>query len=159
MEGLEVIKQLVDSLTVSLTNILLKIESINPVLTRLSEEMKDGKTVSQETINAVNELKHEILSYHESMIQLPVSLDKINEIKEKVDKLEEKIDDIKLKTDNIPEISEQFNTNNKLLTPISNVTEFFTSPIGKITALVTALLAIAGVIQTVQWIIETFFTK
>ena len=150
MEGLEIIKKLVDSLTVSLTNILLKIESINPILNHLDEEMKDGKNISQDTVNAVNELKHEILSYHESMIQLPVTLSKINEMKKD-------IDDIKKKTDNIPNISQQFETNNNLLTPISTFANWITSPLGKIGALVAALLAIAGAVQTVQWIIETFF--
>jgi len=157
MEGLEVIKQLVDSLTVSLTNILLKIEGINPILNRLSEEMKDGNSVTQETIDAVKELKHEIFSYHESMVKLPVTIKEISEIYQKIDEIDKKLDAIKTSTDNIPDISGQFQTNNKLLTPISKFAEWITTPIGKFAALITFLLALAGVIQTIQWAMETFF--
>jgi uncharacterized coiled-coil DUF342 family protein len=159
MEGLEIIKQLVDSLTVSLTNILIKIESINPVLSRLSEEMKDGKNISQDTINTVNELKTEILSYHEYMIQLPVTINNINEIKETVESIEKSIEDIKTKTGTIPDISNQFKINNKLLTPLSNFTEWITSPIGKLIAVITAIIAIAGGVQTIMWLFELISSK
>lgn len=159
MEGLEIIKQLVDSLTVSLTNILIKIESINPVLSRLSEEMKDGKNISQDTINTVNELKAEICNYHEYMVQLPLTINNINEIKEIVESIELTLEEIKSKTQTIPDISNQFKTNNKLLTPISTFADWITSPIGKLIAIITAVIALAGGIQTIMWLFEIFSSK
>lgn len=159
MEGLEVIKQLVDSLTVSLTNILLKIESINPILTRLSEEMKDGKNVSSETIEAVKELKREILSYHESMVKLPATLQQIGDIHEMLKDIDEKIDAIKEKTDTIPDITTQVNSNNKMLGPVNKIANWIMTPVGIIVSLVGGVVAVAGIVQTFQWIIETFFSK
>lgn len=159
MDGLEIIKELVNSLTVSLTNILLKIENINPILNRISEEVKEGKNISQDTIDAVTELKREILSYHESMVQLPVTLNNIQKIYDSVEQINEKLIELDHKVENIPAISEQFEINNKVLTPISKVMEFFTTPIGKITAFIASILAIAGVVQTVEWIIESFLSK
>lgn len=159
MEGLEVIKQLVDSLTVSLTNILIKIEGINPILNRLSEEVKDDNSVTQETIDAIKELRHEIFSYHESMTKLPVTIKEIGEIYEKINSLDKKLDSIKGKTDKIPNITDQFDTNNKLLSPISKIADWIATPVGKLVTLLSLLMAIACAIETIYWIVETFITK
>lgn len=159
MEGLEVIKQLVDSLTVSLTNILIKIEGINPILNRLSEEVEDDNSVTQETIDAIKELKHEIFSYHESMAKLPVTIREIGEIYEKINSLDKKLDSIKGKTDSIPNISVQFDTNNKLLSPISKIADWIATPVGKLITLLSLIMAVACAMETIYWIFETFIAK
>lgn len=159
MEGLEVIKQLVDSLTVSLTNILIKIEGINPILNRLSEEVKDDNSVTRETIDAIKELRHEIFSYHESMTKLPVTIKEIGEIYEKINSLDKKLDSIKGKTDKIPNITDQFDTNNKLLSPISKIADWIATPVGKLVTLLSLLMAVACAVETIYWVVETFIAK
>jgi len=131
MDGhIEILKSLVDSLTLQLTNILIKIESITPILNRILDEEDDIEKNSLDNKESLNQIKNEIYSYHQCMVDLPDTI-KI------IDTLKTDIENIK-----------------KLLIPINKFARFVMRPIGVVLFLLSAGGIFVGIIETVK-----FFTK
>jgi len=132
MDGhLDIIKQLVDSLTMQLTNILMRVESINPLLTRLQQDLSNDSRIDQDTLNQVKQLKMEIDTYHNPMSDLPKAIERIESIEADVAQIKQ------------------------LMGPVNKIARFILKPISAILFLLTTSGAILAIIEAVHY----FFSK
>lgn len=148
MEGhVEILKSLVDSLTNQLTNILMKIESFQPVLNRIVDEANDCKEYSNDAINIVKQINSNIEDYDDILDQLPETLKQINSIKTDIDV-------IKTTIANYSNVSKQLSEIQTLLQPVNKFTKFIMQPMGAITFILTTLGAGVGIVEAIKWFLN-----
>ena len=148
MEGhVEILKSLVDSLTNQLTNILMKIESFQPILNRIVDEANDCKEYSNDTNNIVKQINSNIEDYDDILDQLPETLKQINSIKTDVDV-------IKTAIANYSDMTKQLSEIQTLLQPVNKFTKFIMQPMGAITFILTTLGAGVGIVESIKWFLH-----
>ncbi len=131
MDGhVEILKSLIDSLTLQLTNILIKIESITPILNRILDEESDIEKCNQTNKESLNQIKTEINNYHQCMVDLPDAIKTIESLKTDVENIK------------------------KLLIPINKFARFVMKPVGVVLFLLSAGGILVGIVETVK-----FFTN
>lgn len=77
---MEIIKQLVDSITSQLTSMLMKIESLKPTLDRLHEDIVNDISIDQDTLNAVRQINTLMDNYKDIISNLPRTIERIENI-------------------------------------------------------------------------------
>lgn len=128
MEGhIEILKSLVDSLTLQLTNILIKIESITPILNRILDEEDDVKSINQDNKDSINQIKNDINSYQQCLTDLPDAIKTIESLKADVESIK------------------------KLLIPVNKFARFVMKPVGVVLFLLSAAGILVGIIETVKF--------
>lgn len=138
MDGhVEILKSLVDSLTTQLTNILVKIESINPILNRLLDESEHSNEISDDALDKLKEFKNEYSNNHKLMEQLPDTLDSIENISVHINELQANIDIIK-----------------KQLVPVNKFTRFLLKPIGIALFLLAMIGSIMGLSEAIKFLVN-----
>lgn len=148
MEGhVEILKSLVDSLTNQLTNILMKIESFQPVLNRIVDEANDCKKYSNDAINIVKQINSNVEDYDEILDKLPETLKQIESIKNDIDAIKTAI--VTYST-----ITTQLSNIEDLLKPVNKFTKFLMQPMGAITFILTTLGAGVGIVEALRWFLR-----
>jgi chromosome segregation ATPase len=138
MDGhVEILKSLVDSLTTQLTNILVKLESINPILNRLLDESEHSNEISDDALDKLKEFKNEYSNNHKLMEQLPDTLDSIEDISVHINELQANIDIIK-----------------KQLVPVNKFTRFLLKPIGVALFLLAMIGSIMGLAEAIKFLVN-----
>lgn len=131
MDGhLEILKSLIDSLTVQLTNILIKIESIFPVLTRIQDEVQNENKISSDTLSRLKDLQKDISLYQDGLQNIPSMLKTINEMKE------------------------DFEVIKKLLLPVNRFTRLLLKPLTIVICLLMTIGCFVGVVEAIQFFLN-----
>lgn len=131
MDGhLEILKSLIDSLTVQLTNILIKIESIFPVLTRIQDEVQNENKISSDTLSRLKDLQKDISLYQDGLQNIPSMLETINEMKE------------------------DFGVIKKLLVPVNRFTRLLLKPLTIVICLLMTIGCFVGVVEAIQFFLN-----
>lgn len=130
MDGhLEILKSLIDSLTVQLTNIIIKIESINPILNRLLDESEKVNTIGTDNKNQLNEIKKEISNCESSVEKIP-----------------------ELSTD-IKSINTNLETIKKMLVPVNKYSRMVMKPLTIAIFIIMIIGSIVGVIESFRFFV------
>ena len=130
MDGhLEILKSLIDSLTVQLTNIIIKIESINPILNRLLDESEKVNNIGADNKNQLNEIKKEISNCESSVEKIP-----------------------ELSTD-IKSINTNLETIKKMLIPVNKYSRMVMKPLTIAIFIIMIIGSIVGVIESFRFFV------
>ena len=108
---MEIIKQLVDSITSQLTMILMKIEAISPVLDRIHDGILDDTKLDQSTLDMVKSLDTKINDFKDTVTSLPRTM-------ERIEQMEEALNTVK------KELTDSFNEVKEKLEPVYEVNSF-----------------------------------
>ena len=109
--SMEIIKQLVDSITSQLTMILMKIEAISPVLDRIHDGILDDTKLDQTTLDMVKNLNSKINDFKDTVTSLPRTI-------ERIEQMEEALNTVK------KELTDSFNEVKEKLEPVYEVNSF-----------------------------------
>lgn len=177
-----IIKQLVDSLTTSLSQIVIKLESIHPVLNRIEEDIhaknnidlerlkyfdslfKTIKDVQEDTdkidriLSIIGEVVSELakVHYHQDSIITP-DMKKFHETLDELKTLSRKNGDCIITKHN--ELLTSINEMIDKLKPITKFINLISKPVGFIVFLLGTLLALESVRKTIEFVVEKLFSK
>ena len=141
---IEILKSLIDSLTSQLTNILVKIESINPILNRLLDEAKSENQISRDTFDKLKELESEYSNNQQFIQQLPQTIKSISDIQNTLSSINSDINNFQ--TDMV--------IVKKQLIPVNKFSRFALKPIGVVLFLFSMVGCIMGIIEAVKFVIN-----
>lgn len=145
MDGhVEILKSLVDSLTTQLTNILIRIESINPILNRLLDESDHGNQISADTLDKLKELKSEYSNNQQLIQQLPQTVKTISDIQNTLNSVN---------TD-ISGLQADMAVVKKQLVPVNKFSRFALKPIGIVLFLFAMAGCAMGIVEAIKFIIN-----
>jgi len=144
---MEVIKQLVDSITSQLTMILMKIESLSPVIDRLHDDITNDSKTDQVTLETVKSLDSKMGDFKETLISLPRTIERIQSMEQELIKVKNELiegfDDVKTKLEPVYEV-------NKFLSGVKDHILFWIAVITTAPSVIPALIVWIKSITTAQ---------
>ena len=142
---MEIIKQLVDSITSQLTSMLMKIESLKPTLDRLHEDIVDDTELDQSTLSSVKEIGIKINDYKEILSNLPRTIERIESIETEL---------TNMKTDLTTNLNDVINK----LEPVYEVNSFLAKVKKHILWIIAFLFATPSALSyIIAWVKDYFF--
>lgn len=142
---MEIIKQLVDSITSELTSMLMKIESLKPTLDRLHEDISNDIKIDQDALESVKQINSKINDYKETLVNLPRSIERIEKMEEELSKIKKEL------TDSLSDIINK-------LEPVYEVNSFLSKVKKHLVWIVGFVFAAPSVVSYVfAWIKDYFF--
>ena len=124
---IEILKSLIDSLTVQLTNILIKIEAVHPILNRLLDENQLEAKNSTEALEKLKDLQKDFNHYHDGFQQLSQSEKELSEVKEELE------------------------TIRKLLVPVNKYSRMVMKPLSIALFIIVTGASIMGIIEAAKY--------
>lgn len=129
---IEILKSLIDSLTVQLTNILIKIEAIHPILNRLLDENQLEAKNSTDALERLKDLQKDFNLYQNGFQQLQQIPQLIKEA---------------------GEVKEELETIKKLLAPVNKYSRMMMKPLSVALFVIVTSGALMGIVEAVKYFI------
>ncbi len=129
---IEILKSLIDSLTVQLTNILIKIEAIHPILNRLLDENQLEAKNSTDALERLKDLQKDFNLYQNGFQQL-----------QQIPQLEKEVNEVK----------EELETVKKLLAPVNKYSRMVMKPLSVALFVIVTSGALMGIVEAVKYFI------
>ena len=127
---IEILKSLIDSLTVQLTNILIKIEAIHPILNRLLDENQLEAKNSTDALERLKDLQKDFNLYQNGFQQLQ----QIPQLAKEVGEVKEELETIK-----------------KLLAPVNKYSRMMMKPLSVALFVIVTSGALMGIVEAVKY--------
>ena len=127
---IEILKSLIDSLTVQLTNILIKIEAIHPILNRLLDENQLEAKNSTDALERLKDLQKDFNLYQNGFQQL-----------QQIPQLEKEVNEVK----------EELETIKKLLAPVNKYSRMMMKPLSVALFVIVTSGALMGIVEAVKY--------
>ena len=127
---IEILKSLIDSLTVQLTNILIKIEAIHPILNRLLDENQLEAKNSTDALERLKDLQKDFNLYQNGFQQL-----------QQIPQLEKEVNEVK----------EELETIKKLLAPVNKYSRMVMKPLSVALFVIVTSGALMGIVEAVKY--------
>lgn len=129
---IEILKSLIDSLTVQLTNILIKIEAIHPILNRLLDENQLEAKNSTDALERLKDLQKDFNLYQNGFQQL-----------QQIPQLAKEVGEVK----------EELETVKKLLAPVNKYSRMVMKPLSVALFVIVTSGALMGIVEAVKYFI------
>lgn len=162
-----IIKQLVDSLTTSLSQIVIKLESVHPVLNRIEEDIHLKNSIDLDRMKMFDSLFQTVKEIKHDSEKLSGILNSMGDFSKEFDKINKSLDDLKsICLKNREQViaegiqsSKNINEINDGLKPITKFTALISKPIGFVIFLIGVFAAMEAINKGIEFALKHLFDK